>query len=498
VDPAPAIVWFERDLRLADNRALAEAAGPGRPILPVFVLDEEDAGRWRLGGASRWWLHRSLAALAADLRRLGLPLILRRGRAEEIIPALAEEVAADIVVWNRRYEPWHRARERRLRAALRQSGISGRSYNGSLLFEPARVRTREGRPYQVFGAFWRALRALGSPSAPLPLRRPLRPPAHLPESEKLSRWHLRPSRLTWSEGLRGTWLPGERGARIRLLDFLDTGLPGYAAERDRPDRDGTSQLSPHLHFGEISARTVWLAVAQAAALHPGLEADCEAYLRQLAWREFSCHLLFGNERLADEPLRPEFSNFPWHAAPAELQAWQRGKTGYPIVDAGMRQLWRTGWMHNRVRMITASFLVKDLLQPWQEGEAWFWDTLVDADLANNAAGWQWVAGCGVDAQPFARVFNPILQGERFDPRGDYVRQFVPELAGLPAEHIHRPWLAPGEVLDRAGVTLGADYPLPIVDHARARRRALDALRTMRRPPSGVGDDCPGGRPDAIL
>ncbi len=478
---APTIVWFERDLRLEDNRALIEAAAMRRPVLPVYILDEEDSGRWRLGGASRWWLHHSLTALAADLRSIGLPLILRRGRAADIIPALAAEAAAGLVTWNRRYEPWCHARDRRIKIALHHEGISARSYNAALLHEPWRVKTGSGQPYRLFTPFWRALRALEGSGAPLPKWPPhLRAPRRLPISDRLFKWRLLPTRPDWSGGLRSNWLPGERGARIRLLDFLDNGLADYRDQRDRPDREGTSMLSPHLHHGEISPRTVWAAVETATAADPSLAPDGEAYLRRLARREFSHHLLFNHDHLPDRPLRAEFADFPWREAPHQLRAWQQGRTGYPIVDAGMRQLWRTGWMHNRVRMIAASFLVKDLMVPWQEGAAWFWDTLVDANLASNAANWQWMAGCGADAAPFFRVSNPVLQGEKFDPDGTYVREFVPELAHLPTAHIHKPWAAPAAVLAVAGVRLGIDYPTPIVDHPLARRRALDALADMKQ------------------
>ncbi|BBK41576.1 deoxyribodipyrimidine photo-lyase [Allostella vacuolata] len=442
-------------------------------MLPVFVLDDATPGGWRRGAASRWWLHHSLSALAADLARLGLPLVLRRGPAEAAIAALVQDSGATAVMWNRRYEPWNRQRDEGIKVALHAAGIEASSHNGALLREPWEVTTGGGRPYQVFTPFWRALRSLPGPGQPLPVPSGMAAPDRAPAGDRLDDWALRPTRPDWAGGLSRTWTPGEAGARERLASFLDRALPAYRTGRDRPDRDGTSMLSPHLHMGEVSPRTVWNAVEAA-------DADGEAFLRELGWREFCHQLLFHHGDLADAPLRPEFARMPWRDDPQQLAAWQQGRTGYPIVDAGMRQLWQTGWMHNRVRMVAASFLVKDLLLPWQAGEAWFWDTLVDADLANNAANWQWVAGCGADAAPFFRVFNPVLQGEKFDPDGRYVRQFVPELAPLDDRWIHQPWAAPAEALHRAGIRLGRDYPWPIVDHAAARQRALAALDHAKR------------------
>ncbi|BBK38022.1 deoxyribodipyrimidine photo-lyase [Allostella sp. ATCC 35155] len=477
---APILVWFERDLRLSDNPALTDAAASGRPVLPLFVLDDDRPGAWRRGGASRWWLAQSIAALAGALRRIGLPLVLRRGPADAVVPALAQSVGASAVVWNRRYEPWARRRDAAIKQALAEDDIAARSHNGTLLREPWEVRSGKDEPYRVFTPFWRALLALGVDGRPLPVPDRLPTPPTVPGGDRLEDWQLTPSQPDWAGGLRRTWTPGEAGARRRLTAFLDGGLAGYREGRDRPDRVGTSMLSPHLHFGEISPRSVWHAALAAEAAEPARTGDVEAYLRELGWREFSYQLLFHNDGLADAPLRPEYAAMPWRDAPEELRAWQRGRTGFPIVDAGMRQLWETGWMHNRVRMIVASFLVKDLLLPWQAGEAWFWDTLVDADLANNAASWQWVAGCGADAAPFFRIFNPVLQGRKFDPDGAYVRRFVPELARLPARWIHEPWAAPADVLAAAGLALGRHYPRPIVDHGAARTRALAALESIAR------------------
>ena len=479
-DP-PVIFWFRQDLRLADNPGLTAAIATGRPVLPVYILDDEALGPWRPGGASRWWLHHSLVSLGKDLSRLAghadsrRVLVLRREDTETALRSLIDQTGATAVYWTRRYEPDAIAVDARIMAALIRDGIEMRSFAGSLLFEPWTIATGQGTPYRVFTPYYRACMAQ-SPGSALPLPSRLVTPDARLESLPISGLDLLPM-PDWAEGMRSAWVPGESGARAHLDHFLNDGIATYREDRDHPHLFGTSRLSPHLHFGEISPRVVW----QAAQFHREsavASTGAEAYLRQLIWREFSHHLLYHFPDLPSRPLRPGFDALMRLDAPDAVAAWRRGRTGYPIVDAGMRELWATGWMHNRVRMIVASFLVKDLLQPWQIGAAWFWDTLVDADLANNAASWQWVAGCGADAAPFFRIFNPVLQGSRFDPGGDYVRRWVPELAGLGADHIHAPWEAPAPVLDKAGVRLGRDYPLPIVDHAMARRRALDAFRDI--------------------
>ncbi len=473
---APVIVWFRQDLRLGDNPALAAACASGRPVVPLYVLDDDTPGVWRLGGAAHWWLHMSLAALGADLAHRGALLVLRRGRAEEVIPALARELGASGLLWNRCYEPAAVARDTRLKATLTASGLTVESFNSALLHEPWTLRTGAGGAFKVFTPFWKAARAQppAEPAGP--------PPGHIiaatAPGDLLSDWALLPTRPDWAGGLREAWTPGEAGARARLDAFLDENLVGYGARRDRADLSATSRLSPHLHWGEIGPRQVWRAVEAFTAAHPEARADADKFLSEVGWREFSHHLLFHSPELPERNWRPAFDDFPWVNDPTAINSWQRGRTGYPIVDAGMRELWATGFMHNRVRMIAASFLIKDLLVHWRHGEDWFWDTLVDADLANNAAGWQWVAGSGADAAPYFRVFNPVTQGERFDPDGAYVRRWVPELARLPAACIHAPWLAPPEVLAAAGVRLGLDYPAPIVDHAVARNRALAAYKTI--------------------
>ena len=455
------VVWLERDLRLADNPALRRAAERGGAVVPVFVWSPEEEGRWAPGGASRWWLHQSLRRLAASLAAAGSRLIVRRGPAAEALEAVAKETGAQTVVWNRRYEPAARARESEVERKLRAGGIETESLPGNVLFEPGTILTGGGKPFQVFTAFWKACLAAAAPARPAPGPRRLEAPDEWPASLEIGELGLEPE-VDWAGGLRESWLPGEEGAASALREFAEGRVAEYGTERDRPACRGTSRLSPHLHFGEISARQVWHAA--------GLRLGADAFLRELGWREFSHHLLYHFPRTPEEPLRPEFQRFPWRMDEKAWKAWTRGRTGYPMVDAGMRELWRTGWMHNRVRMIAASFLVKHLLIPWQRGAAWFWDTLVDADLANNTMGWQWTAGCGADAAPFFRVFNPVTQGERFDPAGDYVRRWVPELAGVPAKWIHRPWEAPG---------LGETYPRPLVDHAAARERALAAWRKAR-------------------
>lgn len=464
---APVIVWFRRDLRLADNPALTEAVRSGSPILPVFIL-ETDLPR-PYGAASQWWLHHSLASLGKDLWAKGAPLLLLKGQASRILPQLAARVGAERVLANRRNEPAEAALDARIAEAL--EGKLTILPDG-LLFEPGTVRTKDGKPVQVFTPFWRNALALPPPAKPLPAPDILAG-HHGFGGEPLESWALLPTAPNWAEGFAQAWVPGEDAARQRLADFLDEDIEAYARLRDVPSRPATSRLSPYLAFGEISPRQIWHA-AVAHGAHPA-----EGFLRELGWREFCHHSLIRHPDMASRPQRHEFERFPWSGSVAQWKAFTKGQTGYPIVDAGLRELWTTGWMHNRVRMIVASFLVKDLLIPWQKGESWFWDTLVDADAGNNAGGWQWVAGCGMDAAPYFRIFNPILQGAKFDPDGAYVRRWCPELAGLPNQFIHAPWTASPLELAASRLRLGVDYPQPMVDHEVARKKALAALERVK-------------------
>ena len=478
----PAIVWFRQDLRLQDNAALRAAARRGGPVIPVYILDDAGEARWSAGAASRWWLHHSLKSLDASLRARGSRLVVARGGSLRTLARLVRRTGARAVYFNRRYEPAVVARDQEVEASLSGDGVEARSFNSALLFEPQFVANRQGRPFQVFTPFWR--HCLSLPVAP-PRRlgaASLPAPSEWPDSVAIDDLGLLP-RKRWDAGLAGLWQPGERGAAARLRRFVSTAIESYAADRDRPDMDGTSMLSPSLHFGEIGPRQVWAAVGtlsrESGIFPPGNGA--RVFLSEIGWREFSHHLLFHFPETPEIPLRPAFRRFPWSKDPKGVMfgAWRRGRTGYPIVDAGMRQLWRTGWMHNRVRMVVASFLVKHLRISWTHGAAWFWNTLVDADLANNTLGWQWSAGCGADAAPFFRIFAPVSQGMRWDPAGDYVRRWVPELARMPAEFIHCPWKAPSGALAAAGVRLGDTYPWPVVDHATARAAALVAFGSIR-------------------
>ncbi len=480
-DTGGSIVWFRQDLRLADNPALLAAFRHGRPIIPVFIWAPDEEGQWPPGSASRWWLHQSLSQLDGSLRQHSSRLIIRRGPTLETIRALLDQTGSTAVFWNRRYEPAAIERDSRVKAALQKDGRVVESFNGSLLFEPWTVQTQQGQPYQVFTPFWRACFAKPEPAPPENAPSRIANLRRWPATLKLAELGLEPA-IDWAAGLRASWRPGEVGASEQLKRFLEEALGDYPTERNRPDRMGTSRLSPHLHFGEISVRQLWSAL-RGQRHDQGITQPAEAIRvcgSELGWREFAHHLLFHFQQTPREPLRKEFAHFPCQPYRDNLHAWQRGRTGYPIVDAGMRELWHTGWMHNRVRMIVASFLVKDLLIPWQEGATWFWDTLVDADLANNTLGWQWTAGCGADAAPYFRIFNPVTQGEKFDPHGDYVRHWIPELNKLPSEWVHKPWEAPARLLADAGIELGSTYPLPIVDHREARSRALEALQRIKK------------------
>lgn len=478
-----ALIWFRRDLRLADNPALCAALEQAERVVPVYIHARDEEGDWAPGEASRWWLHHSLKQLGHDLAALGAPLVMRCGPSLDTLQELLRETGASQVYWNRLYEPDTVRRDTHIKQALQAQGVQVRSFNAALLLEPWVVQNRSGEPYRVFTPYWKACQAQGALDVSLqPRPGPGVLTAEGSRSDPLESLGLLPL-IPWDAGLAKAWTPGEEGAHTALEAFLDRALADYGEARNLPDRLGTSHLSPHLHFGEISPRQVVHACQRAVAegRHSGADASVKGFLGEIGWREFGHHLLFHFPHTPLQPLEARFEDFPWPPRDDDaLRAWQRGRTGLPIVDAGMRELWTTGWMHNRVRMITASLLTKNLLIHWREGARWFWDTLVDADLASNTLGWQWTAGCGADAAPYFRVFNPVLQGERFDPGGGYVRHWVPELKALPDKYLHKPWQAPESVLRGAGVRLGRDYPQPIVDLAASRRQALAAWETLRQ------------------
>ncbi len=476
---SPTILWFRQDLRLADNLALQWAAARGS-VIALYILEEDSDDPWPIGGAGRWWLNHALVDLQKGLKQIGVNLTLRRGDPLKVLRALSEQSGAKAVTWGRCYEPHAIARDKKIKAALEDEGLEVVSHNNALLFEPWEIKTGSGTPFKIYTPFSRAcFAAVSQVPQPVVVPKKIEGVEGL-ESDDLSSWQLLPARPDWATGMRTFWQTTEQGAHKQLEQFIGHHLQQYKTGRDRPDQTSTSRLSPYLHWGQISPRQIWAAVQFALAKQPALGNNAEVYLKEILWREFSYHLLYHLPKLPEAPINQNFIEFPWRQDSVGLRAWQKGLTGYPIVDAGMRQLWQTGWMHNRVRMIVASFLIKDLLVPWQEGERWFWDTLVDADLASNAASWQWVAGCGADAAPYFRIFNPTLQGQKFDPDGAYVRQYVPELGNLESAFIHEPWRAPVELLAKAGVVLGQNYPKPIVDHGMARARALEALAKTKK------------------
>jgi deoxyribodipyrimidine photo-lyase len=473
--PMTTLVWFRQDLRLKDNPALFEAARNGK-VLPVYILEDpvQVGDSHPLGDASRWWLHHSLKALSESLGGL----VLLRGDARLLIPKLAREAGAGAVYWNRCYEPQAIERDSQIKADLKAARHEVKSFKASLLFEPWELETKTGSPFKVYSPFWRA--ALLNPVAePLPEPENLET-AGFCESDHLEDWSLLPAHPNWAAGFETVWRPGEQGADRRLDGFLAEGLEGYGALRNRPDLPNVSRLSPHLHFGEISPRQIWHRTREYVQTRDRIGNDADKFLSEIGWREFSHHLLYHFPALPSQNWRPAFDAYPWRDSPQDLKAWQQGQTGYPIVDAGMRELWQTGYMHNRVRMIAASFLVKHLRQHWHHGEAWFRNTLVDADLANNSASWQWVTGSGADAAPYFRIFNPMSQGAKFDPEGSYVRKWLPELKHLDTAHLHAPFNAPDVVLERAGITLGKTYPKPIVEHFAARAAALSGYGAVKR------------------
>jgi deoxyribodipyrimidine photo-lyase len=450
------ILWLRQDLRLHDQPALAAAIGEGA-VVPVYVLDDETPGRWRIGAAQRWWLHHSLASLAADLQKLGSRLVLRRGRSVDVLEQVAAEAGTNRIHALRHHEPWWRTVEAEVGAAL-----DLRLHEGTTLVPPALAAKANGEFYKIYTPFWRGLSEHLPPPAPLAAPGKVAAPEHWPRSERLDSWSLLPTRPNWAAWFGEDWTPGESSALDRL-ETLAVRVGRYGDLRDRPSKEGTSRLSPHLHFGELSPRRVW---------HRLAHAEADKFRKELAWRDFAHSMMIAYPQLGSEPLRSAFDHFPYRTgaqADRDFRAWARGRTGYPIVDAGMRQLWATGWMHNRVRMIAASFLVKHLLIDWRAGAEWFWDTLLDADYGNNGLNWQWIAGSGVDSMPFNRIMAPLAQSAKFDA-APYIRAWIPELAGLPDDRIHDP--------DEEGAG-AAGYPARIVQHKEARRRALEAFATMR-------------------
>ena len=466
--PSASLVWLRDDLRLDDNPALAQAARMDQPLTVLFVLDEETDGIRPLGAAARWWLHHSLAALGASLEATGSRLLLRRGSAAAVVPEVAEATGATHLFWNRRYGLPERTVDAGIKAWAAEHGLSADSLQANLLFEPWTIRTGTGGPYKVFTPFWRACLAADGIRDPLPAPSTLPgPPPGAGYGDDLDTWGLLPAAPDWSGGLAQEWTPGEEGARDRLDEFLAGPAGEYGTGRNLPGIEGTSRLSPHLRFGEVSPFRIWREISR--RFPHQVPADVGIFRSELGWREFCWHLLYANPDLATRNYRAEFDRFEWNKpGQEELEAWQQGRTGYPLVDAGMRQLWTSGWMHNRVRMAAASFLVKNLLADWRTGEAWFWDTLVDADAASNPANWQWVAGSGADASPYFRIFNPVTQSRKFDGAGTYLRTYLPELRHLDAKAIHEPWKseAPG-------------YPAPLVDLSESRQRALDAYQRLK-------------------
>jgi len=472
--PKPVIFWFRNDLRLRDNIALSAAIETGAHVIPVYIHDEGGGDTWRPGAASKVWLHKSLEKLGKELTDAGFhPLALLKGDTPSTLEEVIRKTQATAVFCSRRYEPWAVKQDAALASAL-----AGRAefmaFDGFLLLDPDKILNKTGQSYKVFTPFSHACFEFGGIQRPIQAPKGKRGEVVL-KGDTLDSLGLMP-KLSWYKSIEECWTPGEAGAQAQLEKFIRHGLADYKTGRDYPAEEGVSRLSPHLHFGEISVRDVWHRIGAIAAKspHSGMAAQAQGYLRQLLWREFSWYLLHHFPQLPERPWNSKFENFKWDKDDKLLKAWQQGRTGYPIIDAGMRQLWQTGWMHNRVRMLVGSFLVKNLLQHWRHGEDWFWDTLVDADLGNNAQGWQWIAGCGADAAPYFRIFNPILQGKKFDGEGDYIKKFLPELKKLPAAYIHTPWEAPPLVLAECGVTLGKNYPYPIVALDETRERALEA------------------------
>jgi deoxyribodipyrimidine photo-lyase len=468
---APTILWFRKDLRLKDNSALKAAIEAGAPVIPLFIWSPDESGAWAPGAASKWWLHQALKSLSESFKEVSGEFVLREGDYLGQLRDIIEKTGAKRVYWNRRYESPHRELDASIKRQLREDGIEVESFNSSLLNEPHTAATGGGNPYKVYTPYWKKVKdRMIEPIAESNIDS-LKFADPYPETLALKSLGLLPE-MQWHHKFVQHWEVSEAAAQERLEKFLNQPVEGYNQARDIPSEDGTSSLSPYLHWGLIGPRQIMHALKSKRDL--GKEGP-EVYAKEIYWREFAYNVLYHFPKTPDAPLHEKYTDFPWEPDANALKRWQRGQTGYPIVDAGMRQLYATGWMHNRVRMVVSSLLVKHLLQDWREGASWFWDTLVDADLASNSLGWQWSAGCGADAAPYFRVFNPITQGKKFDAEGDYVRKWVPEIAKLPNKFIHEPWEAPEGILEYAGVQFGKDYPKPIIDHKEGRARALAAL-----------------------
>jgi len=464
------LCWFRQDLRTTDNAALSAACSRGE-VVPVFILDPSDRP---LGGASKWWLHHSLLALSSSLGGL----VVQQGNPADIINKLIKHYNADAVYWNRSYEPHSIERDTELKKHLTEQNIEAKSFVGSVIYEPWEIKTGSGGPYKVYTPFWKSIQAKGFPS---PIDVPKIRLANLDgTSEPVESLDLLPHSPNWAQDWNDLWTPGEEGAKKQFEIFLETGIQGYGELRNRPDLPNVSRLSPHIKFGEISPRTLLAKSAFHAQEYADLSGDIIKFQAEVAWRDFANHLLYHFPEIPKKNWKPAFDHYPWREDDEHLQAWQMGKTGYPMVDAGMRELWHTGYMHNRIRMLVGSFLVKHMQMHWSHGEAWFWDTLLDADLANNTSSWQWIAGSGADAAPYFRIFNPLTQGPKFDPNGEYVRKWCPELSKLPNKFIHAPHEAPPLELRAAEVELGVNYPKPIVDHKLARERALAGYEAVKQ------------------
>lgn len=473
------IVWFRQDLRLDDNPALLAAVESGSSVIPVYIWSPEEEGKWSPGSASRYWLHHALKNLDDDLQVKSSKLILLRGPCLEALQMVIKTCSAKKLYWNRCYEPRAIKRDRFIKQTMTGQGIEVRDFNAHLLHEPHTIQNKQGGPFKVYTPFWKHYQNL---DVPVPVKTPkqILSPQKWPKSVPVNDFGFIPN-IKWYGMINDTWEMSCQGAKKSIRKFIKNQVHSYSERRNFPANNGVSRISPYLHFGQISARSIWHMIYSYEQRQGRITPDkaVVTYLKQLVWREFASHLLYHFPYTTDQPLYEKYKKFPWHRNRKFLTAWQQGQSGYPIVDAGMRELWHTGWMHNRVRMIVASFLTKDLLIHWHQGAEWFWDTLVDADLANNTLGWQWVAGCGADAAPYYRIFNPVTQGERFDPEGEYVRRWLPELSGLDNKYIHKPWEATNSILSGANIRLGKSYPYPIVNHAEARKQALSYYQKIR-------------------